>query len=150
GVVGEVFETDRAILKKRNRLPVAFHRHHDVETLRADLPYRLLEGRVDGLDNGAREAEIAYQFDQRLEAPQIVRWVVAGELGQQQRRRLALHETVDYGAKHRNVARQFDHRAVDQLDRAGAELDDPPGQGHRTVEAREMADAEDPVRRDRL
>ena len=39
---------------------------------------------------------------------------------------------------------------VDQLDRAGAELDDPPGRRHRAVEAREMADAERPVGRDRL
>src|SRR5262249_43110916 len=31
GVVGEVFESYRAILKKRDRLSVTLHRHHDVE-----------------------------------------------------------------------------------------------------------------------
>src|SRR5207245_8026079 len=32
----------------------------------------------------------------------------------------------------------------------GAKLDDLPGRGHRAVKAREMADAENPVLRDRL
>ena len=150
GVVGEVFEAHRAVFEKRDRLAVAFHRHHDVEALRADLPHRRLKRRVGGLDHGAGEAEIAHQLAQRLQTAQIVGRVVAGKFGQQHRGRLALHEPVDHGAEHRDVARQFDHRAVDQLDGARAQLDDPPGRSHRAVEAREMADAEDPVRRDRL
>ena len=151
GVVGEIFEPHRAVFEKRDRLSVALHRHHDVEALRADLPDRLLEGGVGRLDDAVGKAEIAHQFDQRLEAPQIVGGVVAGEFGQQRSRRARPRtKRSTTGAEHRDVARQFDHRAVDQLDRAGPELDDLPGRGHRAVEGREMADAEHPVRRDRL
>ncbi len=64
GIFGEVFEADRAVFEKRDRLPVALHRHHDVEARRAHLPDRLLEGRVGRLDDGAGETEIAHQFDQ--------------------------------------------------------------------------------------
>ncbi len=95
GVIGEVFEPHGAILEKGDRFPVALHRHHDVEAGCAHFPDRLLKGGVDRLDDGAREAEIAHQFDERLEAPQVFRRVVAGELGQQDRRRLALDEAVD-------------------------------------------------------
>ena len=98
----------------------------------------------------AGEAEIAHQLDELLEAAQIVVGVVAGEFGEEDRLRLALDEAVDGRAEHRVVARQLDHRAVDQLDRRRAQLDDVLGRVHRLVEAREMADAEDPVRRDRL
>ncbi len=150
GVIGEVFELHRAVFEKRDRLSVALHRHHDVEALRAHLPDRLLKGGVGRLDDAVGKTEIAHQLDQRLQAPDIVCRIVAGKFGQQDRGRLALHKPVDDRAEHRDVARQLDHRAVDQLDRAGPELDDLLGRRHRTVEAREMADAEHPVRRDRL
>ena len=76
--------------------------------------------------------------------------VLAGELDQQQRIRLAAHEALDGGAEHRDLARQLDHGAVHQLDRGRIELDDVLGRVHRLVEGREMADAEHLVRRDRL
>ncbi len=107
----------------------------------ANLPHRLLKAGLDCLDDGAGAAEVAHQVAERLEPPQVLRRVVAGEFGQQQRGRFPLNEALDNRAEHRDVARQIDHRAVDQLDRAGTELDDPPGCGHRAVEAREMADA---------
>ena len=85
---------------------------------------RALEGRVGRLDDGAGEAEIAHQLDELPEAAQVVVGVVAGELDEQHRVRLAADEAVDDRAEHRDVARQLDHRAVDQLDRARAQLDD--------------------------
>ena len=96
------------------------------------------------------EAEIAHQFDELSQAPQIVVGVVAGELGQQDRVGFASDKAIDHRAEHRVVARQLDHRAIDQLDRGRAELDDVLRRIHRLVEGREMADAEHPVRRDRL
>jgi hypothetical protein len=87
---------------------------------------------------------------QGFEPAQVLRRVVAGKLGQEQRRRLALDKAVDDGAEHRDLARQVDHRAVDQFDRRRVQLDDPSRRVHRAEKAREMADAEDPVRRDRL
>ena len=63
------------------------------------------------------KAEIAHQFDELLQAAQIVVGVVAGEFGQQDRVGLAPDEAVDDRAEHRVVARQLDHRAIDQLDR---------------------------------
>src|SRR5215510_8110671 len=71
-VIGEVFEANRAILEKRDRLPVPFHRHHDVEALRADLPDRLLEAGIGRLDDGVWKAKIPRQLDQCPEASQIV------------------------------------------------------------------------------
>ena len=150
GVFGEILEPHRAILDKRHRLPVALHRHHDVEPLLAHVPHRALEGRVGRLDDRAGKAEIAHQFDEPTQAPQIVVSILAGEFAQQDRLRLASDEALDDRAEHRVVARQLDHRAVDQLDRRGTQLDDVLGRLHRLVKAREMADAEDPVRRDRL
>ena len=96
------------------------------------------------------EAEIAHQFDELFQAAQIVVPVVAGEFGQQDRIRLAPDEAIDGGAEHRVVARQLDHRAIDQFDRGGPQLDDVLRRVHRLVEGGEMADAEHPMRRYRL
>jgi len=57
-----------------------------------------------------------------LQAPQIVVGILAGELGQKDRVGLAPHKALDDRAEHRVVAGQLDHRAVDQLDRRGAQL----------------------------
>ena len=59
-------------------------------------------------------------------------------------------EAIDGGAKHRDVARQIDHRAIDQFDRGGIELYDVPGRLHRLAKRREMANTQYLVRRDRL
>src|SRR5207237_881657 len=66
----------------------------------------------------------------------------AGALAPQQRRRLAAHEALAHRPVDGDVARQLDHRAIDQLDRRRGERDDMPGRVHRLVEARKMADAE--------
>ena len=150
GVVGEVLEPHRAVFEERHRFAVALHRHHDVEALRADLQHRRLKRRVDRLDHAAGKTEIAHQFAERLQPPQILVPIVAGEFGQQQRRGLALYEAIDDGAEHRDLARQIDHRPVDEFDRTRAQFDDLPRRIHRRVKAREMADAQHPVRRDRL
>ncbi len=150
GVFGQIVEPHRAILDERDRLPVALHRHHDVEAFLAHVPHRALEGGVGRLDDGAGEAEIAHQFDELLEAAQIVVGVLAGEFAEEDRVGLAPDKALDDRAEDGVVAGQLDHRAIDQLDRRGAQLDDVLGRLHRLVEAREMADAEDPVRGDRL
>ena len=88
------------------------------------------------------EAEIADQLVQPLQPAQVLVLIVLGELDQQDRRRLAAHECLQRRAEHRDLARQLDHGAVDQLDRDRRELDDVLGRLHRLVEAAEMAGAD--------
>ena len=48
GVLGQVLERHRAVLDEGHRLPVALHRHHDVEPRLAHVPERLLPRRRRG------------------------------------------------------------------------------------------------------
>src|SRR5205085_9118930 len=73
--------------------------------------------------------------------------ILAGKLNEQDRVRLATDERVHGGAKSRNVARKADHGAIDELDRARAELDDMAREIHRRVELRKVAHAERALRR---
>ena len=75
---------------------------------------------------------------------------VPGELDQEQRVRRASDEALDGRAEGWNLPREVEHRAIDQLDRRRAELDDEPGHVHRVVEALEVADGADLVLRNRV
>ena len=120
GVLGEVFEPHGAILDEGDRLPVALHRHHDVEArARRTSHTALWKAGIGRLDDGVGKAEIAHQLDELLQAPQIVFAVVAGEFDEQDRLGRALDEAVDGRPEHGDLARQLDHRAVDELDRGG-------------------------------
>jgi hypothetical protein len=61
---GEMLERHRAVLDERDRFPVAFHRHHDVEARLAHFPDVALERGVGDLDDAARKAEIAHELDE--------------------------------------------------------------------------------------
>ena len=150
GVVGEVVERDGAVLDEGDRFAVALHRHHDVERRLADLPDLLMERRFHGLDHPAVMAEVAHQVDQIGEAGALLLLVLAGELDQQEGAGRAADEPADGAAVNRDVARQVDHRAVDQLDSRWAELDDGRRRLHRRAQCREVANAEHRVGRDRL
>ena len=142
GVVGQMLERHRAVLDEGDGFAVALHAHHDVEAGFAHLPDRFLLARVGHLDDGLRQAEIAHQFLEPVEAAQIFGLIVLGELDEQQRIRRAANVFVHHGPEHGDVARQLDQGAVDQLDGDGTELDDVLGRLHRPAERREMADAE--------
>ena len=60
GVLGEVFQAHRAVLDERDRLPVALHRHHDVQARLAHLPDRALERRLHRLHHRAGEAQVRH------------------------------------------------------------------------------------------
>ena len=75
--------------------------------------------------------------------------IVAGELDEQDRCRLAADEARDDRRERLVAAGEPDHRAVDQLDRVRVELDDVLRALHRPAEGGEMAHAERLVTRDR-
>ena len=60
--------------------------------------------------------------------------VAAGELDQQDRRRFAGKRAVDHRTERRIAAREIDHRAIDEFDRGGFELDDVLRRFHRRAE----------------
>ena len=95
----------------------------------------LLRRVVGHLDDAAGQAQVAHQLDQLREPAQQRRLVVAAELDQQDRLRLADQRRLDRRAGSRVGARQLDHRAVDQLDGGRAQLDDVLRRIHRRVEA---------------
>jgi hypothetical protein len=65
-----------------------------------------------------------------------------GELDQQDCVRCAAHEALDGGFQQGDLAAKFDHRAIDQLDRRRAELDQVLCCVHGRVEGREVADTQ--------
>jgi len=67
--------------------------------------------------------------------------VVLGKFDEQHGLRIAAHDRVDRWAEHRDLARQAQHGAIDELDRGRAELDDVLRGVHRLKEAAEMAGA---------
>ena len=67
--------------------------------------------------------------------------VVLGKFDEQHGLRIAAHHRLDRGAEHRDLARQPQHGAIDQLDRDRAELDDVLRGVHRLKETAEMAGA---------
>ncbi|MCG3189048.1 MAG: hypothetical protein LKCHEGNO_01291 [Burkholderiaceae bacterium] len=142
GVLGQVRQRYRAVFDEADRLAVALEAHHDVEPGLAHLPQRLLRRRFGHLHHAARQPEVAHQLDQRAQAGALRRAVVAAELHQQDRLGFADECTFDHRRERRVGARQLDHRAVDQLDRGGAERNDVLRAVHRTVEAREVDDAQ--------
>jgi hypothetical protein len=68
--------------------------------------------------------------------------LLAGELHQQDRLRLAAHELAHDGCERRVGERQVEHGAVDELHGARAQLHDVLRGIHRVVEAGEVGDAE--------
>ena len=145
GVVRKVLERHRAVLDEGDRLPVALHRHHDVEPGLADFPDCALEGRLPRLDHRAGVAEVGHQLDEAVQRAHLRGRVLARELHQEQGVGLAANEALDRRAEERDVAGEIDHRAVDQLHRGGLESDDVRGRLHRGPEARKVAYAEHPV-----
>ena len=75
--------------------------------------------------------------------------LVARELDEQDRVRLAADRLVHGRAEGCDVARQLDHRPVDELYGRGPEPDDVPREVHRLIESREVHHAEHLVRRQR-
>ena len=88
------------------------------------------------------QAEIADQLVEPPEAAHVLVLVVLGELDEQDRLGIAAHDRVDGGLEHRDLAREAQHGAVDQLDRDRPELDDVLRGIHRRQEAAEMAGAD--------
>ena len=81
---------------------------------------------------------------------QLLGVIFTGKFNQQQGIRLTAHKTIHGGTKHRNLPRQLDHGAVNQLHCARIKLDDVLGRCHRLVERREVAHTQHLVRRNRL
>ena len=95
-------------------------------------------------------AEIAHQLFELVQLRRERRVVVAVELDDQQRVRLADQHPVDGGAEDRNAAAEVDHGAIDQFHRLGVELHDVLRRLHRAAEGRELADAQHLARLDRM
>ena len=145
-----MLERHRAIFDEGDRFALLLHRHHDVEAGRAHLGDRRLQIGIEHLDHAApfgaalvpAEAEIAHQLLELLQHAQIDFVVVLAELDQQNRFRRLAHELVERRLENRNLARELDHRAVDQFDRDRLEPHDVLRRIHRLVEAAEMAGAD--------
>ena len=137
-----MLERDGAILDERHGLTVALHRHHDVEARLANLPHLALPGRVGDLDDAPGQAEVAHELAQGGELRKLRRPLLTGELDEQDRVGRADDRFVHRRAERCDVARQLDHRTVDELDRGRLERDDVPSQVHRLVKRREVHDAE--------
>ena len=140
GVLGEVLERHRAVLDERDRLPVALHRHHDVEAGLAHLPERALERRrpcISTTASGKPRSPIS--STRRCTPAACGSRVVAGELDQQDRSGSPFTKRLDHRRERRVGARQLDHRAVHELHRARASASRCAARLHRLVEAREVA-----------
>ena len=150
GIVGEMLERHRAVLDERDRFALLLHRHHDVEAGGAHLGDGGLQCGIEHLDHSAPfcaglvpgEAEIAHQLVEPAEPAHVLVLVVLGELDEQDRLGIAAHDRIDGGLEHRDLAREAQHGAVDQLDRDRPELDDVLRGIHRRHEAAEMAGAD--------
>ena len=150
GVVGKVLEIDGAVLDERHRLPVALHRHHDVEAGLAHRGDIGLERGVARAHHRVRIAEFAHQFFKFVELCRERRILVAVELHDEQRIRLADQHAVDRGAEDRDAAAEVDHGAIHQFHCLGIELHDVLRRLHRAAEGGELADAEQFSRLDRV
>ena len=98
----------------------------------AVMDVRLIEGKT----------EVADQLVQPRQPAQIFIPFGFGKLHQQHRGRRTAHEGVDGRTKHRDLAGQFDHGAIDELDRDRVELDDVLSRIHGAVKAAEVAGAD--------
>jgi hypothetical protein len=93
GIVGEMWQRDRAVLNEGNRLALLLHRHHDVEAGGAKLGDRGLQRRLRDLDHAApfalglvpAKTEIGHQLAKLLQALKILGLVLLGELHDQDR-----------------------------------------------------------------
>jgi hypothetical protein len=145
-----MLERHGAILDEGNRFAGLLHRHHDVEARRAHLADAGLQFRIEYFDHAAPfgaavipgDTEVAQQFAEPLQAPQIFVPVVLGEFDEQDSFRIAAQERRDCRLEHVDLGGQPQHGAVDQLDRDRPERDDVLRRLHRLVEAAEMAGAE--------
>ena len=72
------------------------------------------------------------------------------EFDDQQRVRFADQHAIDGGAEDRDAAAEIDHGAIDQLDRLRVELHDVLRRLHRAAKRRELADAQQLARLDRM
>ena len=103
GIVREMLERHRAVLDERDRFALLLHRHHDVEAGGAHLGDRGLQRRDRAprprrpisRRSCPRQAEIAHQLAEPLQAAQVLVLVVLGELDEQDRLGIAAHERVD-------------------------------------------------------
>ncbi len=97
---------------------------------------------VGHLHHAAGQAEVAHQLHQLLQLRQQRGAVGAGELDQQDRLGPADQRLLDRRPERRVGQAQLDHRAVDQLDRGRAELDQVLRRVHGGAEGREVDDAQ--------
>jgi hypothetical protein len=68
--------------------------------------------------------------------------IVLGKFDEQHGFGVTAHDGLDRGPEHRDLARQTEHRAIDELDCDGGELDDVLRGVHRREEAAEVAGAD--------
>ena len=150
GVVGQMLERHRAILDEGDRFALLLHRHHDVEAGGAHVGDGGLQFGIEHLDHAApfgaalvpAEAEIADQVLELAQPAQVFLVIVLAELDQQDGGGRAAHEFFQRRPEHRDLARQLDHGAVDQLDRDRPKPHDVLGGIHRLVEAAEVDGAD--------
>lgn len=133
-VFGEMFERNRAILDKGNRLAVPLHAHHDVEPGLAHVPQGLLLRSAGHFHHRAGQAEVAHEGGEMLQGSPLDIQIVAGELHQQQGLGRAHQRALDHWTEGGIVERQIGHGAVHQFHRHGGEADDVPRQIHGLVE----------------
>ena len=135
-VVGEMLERHRAILDEGDRLPVALHRHHDVEAGLAHLP-DLRAARGLGRPRRRRPESRGRPCRRRAarrSAPERVE-VLAGEFDQQQAVRRAPGDVGERPPEQRDVGAEHQHVVVDELDRGRPQRHEVPRRLHRRPEA---------------
>ena len=147
-VIGEVRKRDGAILDERHRLAVPLHAHHDVEPGLAHVPKRLLRARVRHLHDALGKTQVRDHSHEVLElAPRCAR-LLAHELHEQDRLRLADERRVDDRPEGGVAAREVDHGAI-ELHRGGPEGHDVARVFHRAIKRPEVHHAKRSVRRQR-
>ena len=150
GIVRQMLERHRAVLDERDRFALLLHRHHDVEAGGAHIGDGGLQPGIEHVDHAApcraglvpAQAELAHQLLEPHQVAQVLVLVLLGELDEQDRRGITAHHRIDRGLEHRDVAREPQHGAIDQLHRDRPELDDVLRGVHRLGEAAEMAGAD--------
>ena len=148
-IFGKIDQRHGAIFHEGNRFSLLLHRHHDVEAGGAHVGDRRLQRRIVHLDDAApfranfveAETEIAHHGGELFQLAPVLGFAIV-EFDQQDRLRFAADKGFQRRAEHRDLARKFQHGAVDQFDGDRFQFHQMLRGVHCLVERTEMAGAD--------
>ena len=147
----QMFQANRAILNKGNRLGRIFHAHHNIQAGFTHFCHTPLQTCINRLDNPAcpflilvpAKTQLCHHPMQFFQTAQIFIHILFGKFHHQQGGRLAAHHLLDNWLENSDRTRQLQHRVINKLYRDRIQFDQMLGSIHRLVKGRKMANAHD-------